>query len=448
MTVELDVSGEDLVLAVSDRGPGVPEDRLQRIFERFTKLDPSRTGGSSGLGLAIAAEHAAPARRVPAGHEPRRGRPPPRARSAGACDPFVTRRRWLRDPGVREWDSNDHHEGVRAMIRTGHHILAILALSVIAIAVVACGPTGSLGTVPPVSRTPTPSVDPGPPDMTPEPSADPSVDPSPSAPPSQSPGSPTATPKPTPTPAPADTMVIRAYFVLDGDVGVEGLVPTLREVPETTAVARAAMDALLRGEILADYDDLASAIPAGTRLLGLSIRDGIATVDLSREFESGGGSASAFYRLGQVTYTLTQFPTVRAVLFQVEGQTVTTFGSEGIVLEGPAGSRRLRRPPALDLRGPAGVRRCGSATPPGSPATPTCSRRASGSRSSMGPARRSWTSTRWPRAAPAAAERSTSPCATRSRGRSGGRCGCTTARPRTDRPQDVRDYPVWLTPAR
>ena len=221
------------------------------------------------------------------------------------------------------------------MIRTGHHIRSILALSVIAIAVVGCGPTGSLGTVPPVSRTPAPSVDPGPPDMTPEPSADPSVDPTPSAPPSQSPGSPTATPKPTPTPAPADTMVIRAYFVLDGDVGVEGLVPTLREVPETTAVARAAMDALLRGEILADYDDLASAIPAGTRLLGLSIRDGIATVDLSREFESGGGSASAFYRLGQVTYTLTQFPTVRAVLFQVEGQTVTTFGSEGIVLEGP-----------------------------------------------------------------------------------------------------------------
>ena len=221
------------------------------------------------------------------------------------------------------------------MIRTGHHILSILALSAIAIAVVACGPTGGLGTVPPVVRTPAPSVDPGPPDMTPEPSdvATPTA-PAASQPPAGTPG-PTARPTPTPTKAPADTMVIRAYFVLEGDVGVEGLVPTLREVPETTAVARAAMDALLRGEILADYDDLASAIPAGTRLLGLSIRDGIATVDLSREFESGGGSASAFYRLGQVVYTLTQFPTVRAVLFQVEGKTVTTFGSEGIVLEGP-----------------------------------------------------------------------------------------------------------------
>ena len=57
--VEIDVAGDDLVVAVSDRGPGVPHDRLERIFDRFTKLDPSRSGGSSGLGLAIAAEHAA-----------------------------------------------------------------------------------------------------------------------------------------------------------------------------------------------------------------------------------------------------------------------------------------------------------------------------------------------------------------------------------------------------
>jgi hypothetical protein len=131
-------------------------------------------------------------------------------------------------------------------------------------------------------------------------------------------------------------MVLRAYYVLEGEVGVEGLVATLREVPETTAVARAAMDTLLDSDTIRDaYQQISTAIPAGTRLLGLSVRNGVATVDLSREFESGGGSASAFYRLGQVVYTLTQFPTVGSVLFQVDGRTVTTFGSEGIVLEGP-----------------------------------------------------------------------------------------------------------------
>ncbi len=218
-------------------------------------------------------------------------------------------------------------------IRPAHHVLTAVALSVVAIAVAACGPTGGLGTVPPVIRTPAPSADPGPPDMTPEPTAVASPTPIPSQTPS---GGPLATPRPTtaPTRTPTQTMVIRAYFVLDGDVGVAGLVPTLRDVPETIGVARAAMDALLRADIL-DDDRLSTAIPSGTRLLGLTIRNGIATVDLSREFESGGGSASAFGRLGQVVYTLTQFPTVRAVLFQVEGRTVTTFGSEGIVLEGP-----------------------------------------------------------------------------------------------------------------
>ena len=57
--IELDDRGDEVVVAVSDRGPGVPEDRLEMIFDRFTKVDPSRSGGSSGLGLAIAAEHAA-----------------------------------------------------------------------------------------------------------------------------------------------------------------------------------------------------------------------------------------------------------------------------------------------------------------------------------------------------------------------------------------------------
>jgi two-component system sensor histidine kinase MtrB len=57
--VTLDVGGEAITIAVEDRGPGVTSERLGRIFERFYKADPSRHGGSSGLGLAIAAEHAA-----------------------------------------------------------------------------------------------------------------------------------------------------------------------------------------------------------------------------------------------------------------------------------------------------------------------------------------------------------------------------------------------------
>jgi signal transduction histidine kinase len=43
------------VLSVEDDGPGVPPDQRQTIFERFVRLDPSRSGqtGGRGLGLAI-----------------------------------------------------------------------------------------------------------------------------------------------------------------------------------------------------------------------------------------------------------------------------------------------------------------------------------------------------------------------------------------------------------
>jgi hypothetical protein len=138
-------------------------------------------------------------------------------------------------------------------------------------------------------------------------------------------------------------MIVRAYLVLGGSQGVTGLVPTLRVVPKTSGVARAAMEALLDSASIRDaYAQLSTAIPAGTKLLDISIKNGVATVDLSREFASGGGSASSLLRLGQVVYTLTQFSTVRSVLFQVEGQTVTTFGPEGIVLEGPQARKDFR----------------------------------------------------------------------------------------------------------
>ena len=47
-----------VALDVLDRGPGLPQDDVERVFQRFHKTDSARARGGAGLGLAIALEHA------------------------------------------------------------------------------------------------------------------------------------------------------------------------------------------------------------------------------------------------------------------------------------------------------------------------------------------------------------------------------------------------------
>jgi germination protein M len=118
----------------------------------------------------------------------------------------------------------------------------------------------------------------------------------------------------------------------------ETLVSMQRTHEATLRVATAAIGELLAGPTKAERaSGLQSAIPAGTRLLGISIDRGVATIDLTSEYQSGGGSLSMQVRLGQVVYTLTQFPTVKTVSFRLDGTPVNVFSSEGIVLSHPVG---------------------------------------------------------------------------------------------------------------
>jgi spore germination protein GerM len=134
---------------------------------------------------------------------------------------------------------------------------------------------------------------------------------------------------------------IAAYFLLEEleeTAGGPFLVPTHRDATDGEDLATASLEALVAGPTAdeeAGTPSISSAIPAGTSVNGVEVEGGLARVDLSDEFDDGGGSFSMFARLAQVVYTVTRIDGIDQVEFFIDGQPVTVFSSEGIELDGP-----------------------------------------------------------------------------------------------------------------
>ncbi|MFZ0493770.1 MAG: GerMN domain-containing protein [Acidimicrobiia bacterium] len=155
----------------------------------------------------------------------------------------------------------------------------------------------------------------------------------------------TTQPPPTTEPATTSTTAVPAaqvvvYLMMDttGTVNRPGpfLIPVVREaVRDDLESTLAALFAGPTADETQMVPAMSSAIPEGTQLLGTDVAGGVATVDVSEDFASGGGSFSMMARLAQVVYTATRFDGVDSVLFELDGAPVTTFSGEGIVLNGP-----------------------------------------------------------------------------------------------------------------
>ena len=99
---------------------------------------------------------------------------------------------------------------------------------------------------------------------------------------------------------------------------------------------RQAIGELLAGPTLDERSTgLLSTVPPETELLDVNLADGVATIDLSSAYASGGGTLSMMARLAQVVFTATQFDTVDSVAFRLDGEPIETLGGEGLMLDGP-----------------------------------------------------------------------------------------------------------------
>lgn len=118
----------------------------------------------------------------------------------------------------------------------------------------------------------------------------------------------------------------------------EEVVSTTVIVPETVAVAQAALEALLWGPPAPNLAGFGTALPLPTevlaypgrgpdwgtrvRLLDVRVENGVATANFSRELRAyGGGSTRVLLIRSQIECTLKQFPSVQDVVIAVEGQT-------------------------------------------------------------------------------------------------------------------------------
>ncbi|WP_290747987.1 sensor histidine kinase [Amaricoccus sp.] len=56
VTISAGATGEDVYIDVADRGPGIPPERRDEVFQKFQRLGEANLAGSAGLGLPISRE--------------------------------------------------------------------------------------------------------------------------------------------------------------------------------------------------------------------------------------------------------------------------------------------------------------------------------------------------------------------------------------------------------
>ncbi|HEY5585347.1 MAG TPA: GerMN domain-containing protein [Ruminiclostridium sp.] len=103
------------------------------------------------------------------------------------------------------------------------------------------------------------------------------------------------------------------------------LVPVTRSVIKQEGLAKAAIGGLVDEAVTReqlDYYGLYPVLPQGTKIKGMTVKNGSAVVDFSKEFVNLATQQDEQMAVASVVYTLTGFNTISNVTIKVEGKTV------------------------------------------------------------------------------------------------------------------------------
>ena len=130
------------------------------------------------------------------------------------------------------------------------------------------------------------------------------------------------------------------YFVKVNNKGEEALFPVRRHVPKNEKTLNFALYELLKGPLFIERKrGYFTEIPVKTKLLGIKESQNKTIINLSKDFESGGGSTSMEMRLKQLKYTAISSVKNRALYLDIEGKKVEYIGGEGVEVPQPLSSK-------------------------------------------------------------------------------------------------------------
>jgi spore germination protein GerM len=121
-------------------------------------------------------------------------------------------------------------------------------------------------------------------------------------------------------PSEGRTQTVTLFFT---DARGEKIFQESREMPHTLSVGRETVRQWLSGP--GDNSSLQRTVSASTVLRDINIKDGVATVDLSRDFLEVNGSTKTQIALYSLVNTMCQFSTVNEVVLFIDGKPLEAY---------------------------------------------------------------------------------------------------------------------------